>query len=253
MNQHNIRVATYNVHFGLDTKAISEVFKKNKNLSQADIIFFQEIEHHHAEAMPRAEAIAKELGMHFSYAPARPVKDLGTHGIATFSRYPLDDNKILKLPKYNMVFHSYQRIALISTAVIAGKRVTLCNIHLDSRLNPTQRIAQLDFALQRLIKNHPGPIIFGGDLNTIPMLLAGKMVPVFYANQFKLIHEHMSDRGFVYSCEKKRYTMKKGLLRMSLDHIYTNTLPIVSSGVEQKVFASDHKPLWADVEVNTVL
>ncbi len=239
-----LRVASFNVHFGKKTDAIANLFIQHKNLAEADIIFFQEIEFYEREKVSRAENIARKLGYFFHYAPARPTILPGSHGIATLSRFPLLDNEILKLPKFNMVIHTRQRIALISHITLGGNAITLCNIHLDARLNTKQRLKQLDFALKRLEKE-PN-VIIGGDFNTIPLFLAGRIFPVGFVNQVKKIHTEMTLRGFTHFCQHTTYTMKK-VVPMKLDHIYSNTFPIESCGVETSVRISDHKPIWADL------
>lgn len=249
-----IRVVTYNVHFGANTQELISVFRRNRYLSHADVIFFQEIEEHKQEGMSRAEKFAKALGLHFVYEPARPVKllgaPMGTHGLAICSRFPLTHTSKIDLPIYNKRFRPLQRIALVATIELAGQTITLCNIHLDVRINAKQRVEQVDVALQEVKNKFGKKIILGGDFNTIPLFLAGKLVPVFYTNQLRHVHEHLLSQGFSNFCELDNYTLKKGILEMYLDHVYTDQLPIVECGVEQHVFASDHKPVWCDVKIN---
>jgi len=246
----SIRVVTYNAHFGADTAGISRAFKNNANLCSADVIFFQEIEHHPKEGISRAEKIAKELGLHFYYAPARTVKKNGTHGIATLSRYPLTENKVIELPYFKLILNPRQRICLVSKMSVAGNDITLCNIHLDARLNASQRIKQLDFAVNILAQNISEKIILGGDFNTHPLFLAGNMIPLFFQNQYRKLHNFLGLQGFVHFSRSYSQTMKRWFFGMYLDHIYTNTLPIINSGVEKEIYASDHFPVWADISLS---
>jgi endonuclease/exonuclease/phosphatase family metal-dependent hydrolase len=246
--KQTLRVVSYNVHFGKNTKEIARVFTNNENLSKADIILFQEIEFHQAEKICRAEAIAKHLGYYFAYEPARKLKGEATHGLATLSRWPIKSAKTIRLPKNKLFFITQQKIALITKISIKGKQVIVCNIHLDTRLNPKKRIFQLNACLKKLKPLGPN-IIIAGDFNTIPFRSVGGLFPVLYSNQSKHLHEFMLKSGFKYFCKPLGYTMKRGPLKMRLDHIYSNRLPIISCGVEKEIRVSDHKPIWADVSL----
>src|SRR5258708_665177 len=90
-SQNSIRVVTWNVHFGERTQWIVEIFKNNKHLREADIIFLQEIEDHESEKISRARRIADTLGLECVYAPARNVPQKGTHGLAILSRYKISE------------------------------------------------------------------------------------------------------------------------------------------------------------------
>lgn len=244
-----IRVVSFNIHSGRNTGEIAEVLSRNKNLSIADVILLQEIEFHKTEKVSRAEIIGRQLGFNYIYEPARKLKNSGTHGLAILSRYPVKKIFSMKLPGYKLLFKLQARIALVTGIEIYGVKITVCNIHLDTRLNPKQRMHQLNACLVKLKENHGHNIIIGGDFNTIPFRSAIGGVPIFYSNQAKHLLKNMADMGFKYFCEPFGYTMKSGFLRMKLDHIFTDRLPIIKSGVEKNVYVSDHKPLWADIEI----
>ena len=105
------------------------------------------------------------------------------------------------------------------------KQIALCNIHLDARLNAKQRIEQLDFVLKKLQKETN--VIIGGYFNTIPMFLAAHLGPILYDNQNKKIHEHMLSRGFTEFCQLKKYTMRRGPLKMKLDTFTRTIYPLL--------------------------
>lgn len=247
--KQTIRVVTYNVHFGKNTDEIISLFQENKNLAKADIILFQEIEHHFAETMPRARALAEGLNFHFFYAPARPKKSLGTHGLATLSKFPILKNTSIELPRYLINFRYQQRIALASNILVNKKNITLANIHLDARLNADDRIIQLNFALDKLKLLFGENIILGGDLNTIPVYLLWKSIPILYQSQLKLIHNNLLSQSFVNFAGLRAHTMKRIGFKMRLDHIYTDNFRVIAWGVEHTATTSDHFPLWADIEI----
>jgi endonuclease/exonuclease/phosphatase family metal-dependent hydrolase len=242
-----IRVVSYNVHSGKNTKEIAEVFTHDKILKTADIIFFQEIEFHQAEKICRAEAIARHLGFYFTYEAARTLNSGATHGLAILSRFELKNPLSIRLPKHKLLFVTHTRIALMAEVTINNQKVAICNIHLDTRLNPKERVGQLDACVKKLKKTYGKNIIIGGDFNTIPFRSIAKSLPFFYSNQPKHLLKHMLNLGFYFCSKPSTYTMKAGFLRMKLDYIFSDNLPITKSGVEKHIYASDHKPVWADV------
>ncbi|MDR3643247.1 MAG: endonuclease/exonuclease/phosphatase family protein [Candidatus Doudnabacteria bacterium] len=244
-----IRLVSFNVHSGRNTREIAQVFVRDKNLSKADIILLQEIEFHQVEKICRAESIARHLGFHFVYEPARQLGASATHGLAILSRYPIKKALPIRLPEFRLLFKLQTRIALVAGIKISGINITVCNIHLDTRLNPKQRMRQLNACLTQLKEDYGQNIIIGGDFNTIPFRTAAGGIPIFYSNQAKHLHKNMIDMGFNHFCEPLGFTMTSGFLRMRLDHIYTDRLPIAKCGVEKNIHVSDHKPLWADIEI----
>jgi endonuclease/exonuclease/phosphatase family metal-dependent hydrolase len=100
----SIRLVSFNVHSGKNTKEIAAIFKQDKNLAVADVILFQEIEFHQAEKICRAEIISRHLDFHFVYEAARVLKNSATHGLAILSRYPIKRPVSIQLPKYKLLF-----------------------------------------------------------------------------------------------------------------------------------------------------
>jgi len=244
-----IFVTSFNVHYGKNTTGLADVFTNNKTLAKSDIIFLQEIESHQAEKICRAESIANHLGYNYVYAEARQIKKGNTHGLAILSRFELTNHMTIKLPRYRIMGRIQQRIAQVADIKIGKKTITLCNIHLDTRLGPVNRLLQLDFALENLKFRSLSWVILGGDFNTIPWLYLKRPWTLFSSLQFENIHRHLLERDFVEYGSYKGHSFKRGLLKMRLDHIYTRGLKITDSGIAQEVVISDHKPIWAEVEI----
>jgi endonuclease/exonuclease/phosphatase family metal-dependent hydrolase len=243
-----LRVVTFNVHYARKPIKIAEAIQKNPRLSEADIFLLQEVEFHEKEIIPRAEAIASQLGFHYVYAPARDIPAIGSHGLAIVSRVKLEHTEIIKLPHYN-ILRPRTRIALLGTATIAGSKINICNVHLDTTLSFPRRIEQIGEVVQKLLKIPHGKIVLGGDFNTIPMKTVANKLPIFFENQKKRLHQYLSMQGFSTTTERIGYTLGRGLVRFQLDGIYTKNLNIIQSGVERSVKVSDHKPLWIDIKL----
>ena len=178
----SIKIVTFNVHLGENTKAIADAFTQNKNLREADIIFLQEVEFHESEKVSRAERLANVMGLKFAYVPAREIKAHDTHGLAILSRYDLASVETIILPTYAFFSHSQKRIAMTAIVNINGSRIRLANVHLDTRLNGAERIAQVKVLVDDLKKDYSGKIIVAGDFNTLPFYFY-QSLPFFYYNQ----------------------------------------------------------------------
>lgn len=244
----NLKIITFNVHFGKNIKAIANAFIRNKNLRDADIIFLQEIEHHKIEGLSRAERLAAALGLKHAYVPAREIKAKGTHGLAILSRYDLANVKVIALPKHALLARSRPRIAMTATADVRGTRVMLANVHLDTTINSAERIAQVKVLIDELKKGRTQKIILGGDLNMLPFYFY-RSLPLFYRNQRKRLHEYFAKEGFSNHNESGGYTLKRGFVRFELDAIYARNIRTIRCGVERSVRVSDHKPVWLEVDL----
>ncbi len=246
----SIRIVSFNVRFGENIKAIASAFTQNKDLREADIIFLQEIEHHKSETISRAEKLAAVLGLKHAYAPAREIKAKGTHGLAILSKYDLTNIETVALPTHSFLSRTQQRIAMTAIADIRGTRVTLANIHLDTRLNSGERIAQAKVLVDKLKKNPTQKIVVGGDFNMLPFYFY-KSLPVFYHNQKRRLHTYFTQEGFSCHCENEGHTFKRGFIQFQLDAIYTRNVKAIQCGVERSVKVSDHKPTWLDIDLDT--
>ena len=96
----------------------------------------------------------------------------GFHGNAIFSRWPIKQAKVIRLPEqYNWYFDRQRRIggrlAILAELDVNGKSVGVGTIHLENRTHGPGRQAQLDTVLAAAEEMFPDmPVALGGDLNT---------------------------------------------------------------------------------------
>jgi len=245
-----LTLVSYNVHFGKKTGSLREIFSREPNLAKADIILFQEIEHHVLELKSRAERIAESLGYHCLYAPGETKKQRGTHGLAILSRLPIVDYEVVPLSKFKLLFRPRSRIALRATLAAAdGKTIHVCNVHLDLPINAEERIQQIAPVVMELKELAADGVVLAGDLNTSPLRWLKRGIPMFYSAQRKKLQEYLKKQGFSAACEDGQYTIDAGLWRARLDGIYTRGLEVMDYGIERHVDVSDHKPLWIRFKV----
>jgi endonuclease/exonuclease/phosphatase family metal-dependent hydrolase len=236
----SLRIATYNVH-GESAENIFRAIRGNPPIGRADVLFLQEIEID-SENTPRR--LAELLGRSYAYAPGYRVGH-GSHGVAIISRHAISDPEVIELPRHDVVFNSARRVALAVTVHLDGRAVRLYNVHLDNRLNPADRVAQLEPVLVDARLAATVPAVIGGDMNTSPFCWIGHVIPVPCGVQDNRLEAAARASGFDTPVRGSGATSQ--WLAMRLDAIYTRHLRVEDFGVSDLVRVSDHLPLWVDV------
>lgn len=237
-----LRVVTYNIHH-IGGDELTVALDGNEPLYAADVILLQEVVRTGDHVDSSACAVARARGWHCAYAPGHGL-DGGSLGVAIVSRRPLTDLEAIELPFFHVRLNAGRRVALAATIDLDGTPVRLYSVHLDNRLNPGQRIAQLAPVLDAAAR-WDGPALIAGDMNTSPFLWLGHVVPVPAGIQDGRLEGYVRGRGFTTPVVSSGATSK--WLSMRLDAMYTRGLRVVQHDVEHSVRASDHLPLWADV------
>jgi endonuclease/exonuclease/phosphatase family metal-dependent hydrolase len=156
----SLRFATYNIHYGYDTDwhLSLEAQAQAIEASGADVLMLQEVDTGRPTSYMVDDALwlARRLGMEAVYLPT--VEHLT--GIALLSRYPVLDSETRLLPS-----ELEQTGILRAELDVGGQRVHAFGTWLG--LEPEERARQIDAALPFLAA-HPGPVAFGGDLNSEP-------------------------------------------------------------------------------------
>jgi endonuclease/exonuclease/phosphatase family metal-dependent hydrolase len=178
-----------------------------------------------------------------AYAPGH-VQDQGTEGVAILSRWPLAEVEVIELPYRGVVVNSARRIAVAATAMTADGPVRVYAVHLDNRITPAARVAQLAPVLEHS-RGWPGPVVIGGDVNTSPFSWLGNLVPVPTGGQDDAVEDAVRRAGLSTPVADSGPTSQ--WLSMRLDGIYTRGVAVVDFGVDHSVRISDHLPLWADL------
>ncbi|HUH04240.1 MAG TPA: endonuclease/exonuclease/phosphatase family protein, partial [Kofleriaceae bacterium] len=217
-----VRVVTFNVALGRDTEALARLFADDPALTRADVLLVQEIETHDDEPRSRAGALAEALGMNYVYAPAREI-DGGTHGLAILSRQPIAAAHVMRLPRVELHINPRDRIALAADLEVGGAVLRVVDVHLDTRLNVTQRIQQLRPA----VLDEPGSVVVGGDLNTNPYLWVEGALPltpvrsVGGSDQAEIIDDYMRAIGYATPTQDSGPTQDAVIEQLRLDSLFT--------------------------------
>ncbi len=236
-----LRVVTFNVH-RISGAALTRAVLADEQLRNADIILMQEV-YKSNDCSPACE-VAAALGMHSMYAPGHGAQ-AGSDGVAILSRTPLRDAHVIELPDNFVMFNGGRRVALAAFTTIGATPVQLVAVHLENRISVAKRRAQLAPVLQ-FAKQTDVATIITGDMNTSPFTWAGGILP-FPARQGRHLEDLARSAGFDTPVVNSGPTTP--WLSMKLDAIYTRNVRVLHHGVAKHVTASDHYPLWAELEL----
>lgn len=244
-----LRVTTFNVEHGADVDGLARAITTTPSIALTDVLLVQEIESYPDEGSSRASQLAAALGMGYVYAPER-LQGSGTHGTAIFSHWPLERVQVMKLPFADQVVSRAPRIALAADVRVGGFVLRVINMHLDTRLNISDRILQIRPA----VLDAPAPVLVGGDFNTNPYAWLGESVPdlptgtIVDTDQAPALDDYMSHIDYDTPTAALGPTVEvEGVIDARLDSIYTRSLASEPGAVERRVTISDHFPLFIDV------
>lgn len=172
----------FNMETGDRLDRIIPYLLKHIELKNADIILANELDYgmKRSSNIHTTRELAKVLNMNYAYGvefitenAGKNQNELGMHGNAILSKYPLHNVFLIHLPiEYEWFYRQDDcrigvRVAVVAEIEVDGKRMGLCSVHLENRTTPQGRERQLRFLLEE-IENKLGnlPVLIGGDMNT---------------------------------------------------------------------------------------
>ena len=213
-------------------------------LLQSDLFFFQEVEHYPDRDSLLIPRLAKHLGYDYLFAPAQRVGKNGAQGLAILSRYPLQDPKVVYLPRFTLKVNNRCRIALTAIAVTPLGAVGVVNLHLDTRINLKQRWQQLQPVVAAAEKL-PEASLIAGDFNTQNFHWVENLLPLpFLHRQVGPMLAKLKASGYLTPFTQTGRTHAWAPLK--LDWIFFRKLKAQARRV-QKIGFSDHRALWVQV------
>ena len=179
------RFVAWNLERGIEFQGQLDALRTHPYLASADVYLLTEADIGMARSGNRAVAqeLARALGMHYSFAPcylnlskgagierkADGENELGLHGNAVLSRYPLRNLRPIHLRNgIDKMACREKRLgrqtALAAEIEFPNYRATAVAVHLDANSSQAHRSAQMRDIVQDLPKDLP--VILGGDWNT---------------------------------------------------------------------------------------
>jgi endonuclease/exonuclease/phosphatase family metal-dependent hydrolase len=226
----------------LNLAKVTDVDAIIRELRPADVLMFQEVVRPSDKVPSVAEQVAAKLGLYVHFASP---DGIGTEsGIAILSRFPLTDVKLHKVAQVHLVFRTRRRVLLAATVQTPNGPVRVVCAHLDTRINPGDRLKELGPAIEDT-KSFNGPALIAGDLNTNDMQWVSHVVPVPWPGwQASRVRDLMAQNGFHTPFVNRRATFDH--LGMQLDWIFLRNLAAAKAEIVPMDF-SDHHALVAAV------
>jgi endonuclease/exonuclease/phosphatase family metal-dependent hydrolase len=211
-----------------------------------DVLLLQEVGSRSHDGAAFVAALSDRLGYGFAYSPAQRLGIEETQGLAILSRDRLEDIRTYPLPYHRLRFRSRCRIALAATVLTSDGKVRLMNVHLDTRINSRDRLAQLAPMIDALT-GRDGPQIVGGDFNTMNVRWFRTMWPFPYLQrQAAAVTERLKVDGFETPFTTGPATFRFLGVPLKLDWLYLKGLEAVEWNVDSVQF-TDHRGVWARV------
>ena len=220
----DLRVVTFNVKFSRRVDRAIEVLRTEPPLQNADVLVLQEM----TEAA--VDRIARALSLNYVYYPSAVHPRTGANfGNAVLSPWPIEESRKLILPHRSRV-NGLQRAAVGATLSVAGERIRVYGVHLETAIGITRRERRAQAAsIVEDARGFRGPVVVGGDFN----------------NQG--IGRFLEANGFVWATKGGRRT----IAWFAWDHVFARGLrlrtPWSFGVVRHKRKASDHHPAWVSL------
>lgn len=229
----NIKIASYNIHHGIDIngkvnlEAILEVLQQ----IDADIVALQEVDmlRPQTQLQKQADRLAKQLSMSYVYGAVRRYKP-GSYGNAILSRYPITSSKNHLLEE-----SADYRCCLQADLDIDGTVLSIFNTHLG--LKQPVRYKHLKETILPLILPLKHPAVLAGDFNAPDSRPEVKMLSAFLLDTF--------------TCNSGPliYTYPAGNPSARIDYIFINRKCIPFDYYIVDSAASDHLPVVAEIGI----
>lgn len=226
-----LRVMTYNIHHGagmdgkLDLPRIAEVIKRVK----PDVVALQEVDLKtgRAQGVDQAAELGKLTGLHSAFGKAMDF-DGGEYGEALLSRWPLEEVRVIELPKAD---GAEPRCILTARVQADGERpaFVFAGTHLEH--------AQAQLCLCQAGKLGS----YLADSKGLSVILAGDLNAEFDSLPLTVLRRH-----YAVAATESLPTFPAGQPRKSLDHVLyrpTSAWQVVETQVIDESAASDHRPL----------
>jgi endonuclease/exonuclease/phosphatase family metal-dependent hydrolase len=221
-----LRVVSWNLHYADDLETLVKTLETSDKLRDADILLLQELD------VDAAKALAQDMHYNYVYYPAVLDRERRKeYGNAVLSKWPLRDAKKVVLPN-SLPGWLESRNAARALTTIDGEDILVYSVHLDNIwMDPQGAFLTDDIGAQ------PQMTILGGDFNT---WRSGSIATL--DKEFKRIGMDRLTKG-------TGYTFPLSALHLTLDHLFSREGLDYQSGVFRQTHASDHFPIWLDMNL----
>jgi|LGOV01.1.fsa_nt_gb endonuclease/exonuclease/phosphatase family metal-dependent hydrolase len=222
-----LTVVSYNTHF---VENIDLAIEELQEIPQIDIILLQEVDE------IETERIARALKNDYVYYPASVhTKHDKYFGNAILTNWPIKESEKLILPHENPK-NGQIRIAVCAIVVVDKVEILTCTVHTETAwLGYKKRLEQVDFLINN-IDEDAEYVIVGGDFNTVS------------SRSITDLDTRFGESGLERATNRVGVTTTRLPVGFAMDHIYTRGMSVLDAGKHSQAKASDHLPVWAQLE-----
>lgn len=229
LNPNKINVMVWNQYKGKNSSWRSEYTRLSKN---QDVLILQEASID--KKMVKAYASNRNQYTIFAASFVYRWKNRAT-GVASSANVPAS-SYIAQRSRGVEIAGGTPKMILFATYPLAGRQEELMTVNIHALNSVTwQTLAVQILDALRIVKEHHGPVVFGGDFNTWSK---AKMNYLKHAMQ----KAGMEEVHFAHSERKMK------VFGRELDHVFTRGVNI-SDAVVEKTGGSDHQPLFLTLQV----
>lgn len=180
----SLRIVDWNIDRGQQLQGVIGFLAS----TNADILILQEVDLNarRTHRLNVAEEIARKLQMNYVFGQEfqelvqGSKNDPAYHGQATFAKWPISNPRLIRFSRQSNFWRPHWflpkiepfqerlggRIALVTEINIAGSKLLIYNLHLESRAHDELRLAQIEEALFDVARQDPQrSIVIAGDFN----------------------------------------------------------------------------------------
>ncbi len=223
-------VVSWNIELGRNIEQAAAEIQASEYLRTPDVLLVQEMS-------PRAVAdLASCLDLEFRFAaPAIHPKTGTLFGNAVLSPWPMGNVVETPLPHTALVMGQERSVAS-AVVEVDGFEVVAHSVHLETvLLSVRRRVAQVG-SMATAVDGHRQPCIIGGDFNAAS------------ARSLRSFDGPLHSVGFERLTDGSMKSFRRFGRRFALDHLYVRHLTASQVGVELTPTASDHQPVWAELQ-----
>ncbi len=228
-----MRVVSWNIELGRNIEQAAADIQASEHLRSPDVLLVQEM-------APRSVAdLADRLGVDFRFvAPANHPKTGMPFGNAVLSPWPMSDVVETPMP-HTAVVMGQQRSVASAVVEVDGVAVVAHSVHLETVLLAIRRRVAQVRSVAGATGEHSHPSIIGGDFNAAS------------ARSLRNFDSPLHSVGFDRVTDASMTSFRRFGRDFALDHLYVRGFTPRAVGVETTSTASDHQPVWAELDVST--
>ncbi len=224
-----MRVVSWNIQYGIESELAAAEIAAAPEMRDFDLLLLQEMDE------PGTAIVAERLGASYAYSTAGPHANTGRDfGNSVVTRWPIRRNAEVPLP-HRATVSGQPRSATHAIVHVGEHEVSAYSVHTEI---PALRLARRIEQFAKVAADadwHPiDLVVVGGDFNTVT------------DRGTRALTRTLGRAGLERMSSTPSY--RRGGRDLSLDHIFARGFTRSTTGVVTGTTASDHAPLWVELE-----